>query len=154
MLVIVSFITFSPSSCESRDVIASFLEKIKNISEVHFKGYHCFITLTDKFVIASINSVRNSVVTGTNLLRKHQMKNICFSLFTFSQPKIQFKTLEHYRHSEEHLTHYLQLLTREKPCIYTDLKNQAKSIMQFLKLHCYSNHKNIEGFILHEGLLL
>ena len=72
-----------------------FLEKIRNIPEVHFKGYHCFITLTDKIVITSINSVRNLVFTGTNLLRNHQLKTICFSLFTFSQSKIQFETLEH-----------------------------------------------------------
>ena len=87
MSVIVNFITFSLSSCE-RHVIASFLEKISNVSEVH-------------------NSVRNLVVTGTNLLKKHQMKNICFPLFTFNQSKIQFETMEHYRHSEEHLAHHL-----------------------------------------------
>ena len=92
MSVIVNFITFSLSSCE-RHVIASFLEKISNVSEVHF--------------IRSINSVRNLVVTGTNLLKKHQMKNICFPLFTFNQSKIQFETMEHYRHSEEHLAHHL-----------------------------------------------
>ena len=84
-----------------------FWRKSEIFPEVHFKGYHCFITLTDKIVITSINSVRNLVVTGKNLLRKHQMKNICFSLFTFNQSKIQFETLEHYRHSEEHLTHHL-----------------------------------------------
>ena len=93
MSVIVSFITFSLSLCESRDVIASFLEKIRNVLEFHF--------------IPSINSVRNSVVTGTNLLKKHQMKNICFSLFTFNQSKIQLETIEHYRHSEEYFMHHL-----------------------------------------------
>ena len=74
MSAIVNFITFSLSSCESRDVIASFFEKITNFPEVHFKGYHCFITLTVKIVITSINSVSNLVVTGVNLLRNHQMK--------------------------------------------------------------------------------
>ena len=93
MSVIVSFVTFSLSSCKSRGVITSFLEKIRHFPEVHF--------------ITSINSVRNLVVTGTNLLRKHQMKNICFSLFTFNQSRIQFETLEYCLHSEEHLTHHL-----------------------------------------------
>ena len=50
--------------------MTSFLEKIRHFPEVHF--------------ITSINSVRNLVVTGTNLLKKHQMKNKCFSLFTFN----------------------------------------------------------------------
>ena len=85
-----------------------FWRKSEIYLEVHFKGYHCFITLTDKIVITSNNnSARNVAVTGKNLLRKHQMKNICVSLFTFNQSKIQFETLEHYRHSEEHLTHHL-----------------------------------------------
>ena len=84
-----------------------FWRKSEIFPEVHFKGYHCFITLTDKIVITSINSARNLAVIRKNLLRKHQMKNICFSLFTFNQSKIQFETLEHYRHSEEHLTHHL-----------------------------------------------
>ena len=70
-----------------------FLEKIRNVSEVHF--------------IRSINSVRNLVVTLTNLLKKHQIKNFCFPLFTFNQSKIQIETIEHYRHSEEHLVHHL-----------------------------------------------
>ena len=70
MSVIVSVVTFSLSSCESRDVITSFLEKIRLFPEVHF--------------ITSINSVRNLVVAGTNLLKKHQMKKKCFSLFTFN----------------------------------------------------------------------
>ena len=84
-----------------------FWRKSEIFPEVHFKGYHCFITLTDKIVITSINSARNLAVIRKNLLRKHQMKNICFSLFTFNQSKIQFETLEHYGHSEEHLTHHL-----------------------------------------------
>ena len=70
--------------------MTSFLEKIRHFPEVHF--------------ITSINSVRNLVVTGTNLLKKHQIKNICFSL-------------------------NIQLLTREKPWIFTDLKNRVKQIM-------------------------
>ena len=52
-------------------------------------------------------SASNLVVTGANPLRKHQMKNICFALFIFNQSKIQFETLEQYRHSEEHLTRHL-----------------------------------------------
>ena len=143
MSVIVGVITFSLSSCGSRDVIASFLEKIRNFPEVQLKGYHCFITLIDKIVITSVNIVTDLVVTGSNLLRMHQTKNICFSLFTLNQSNIQFETLEYYRHSEEHLAHHFQLLAREKPWIYTDLKNRIKQIMQFSKLHCYSNHENI-----------
>ena len=57
------------------------------------------------------------------------MKNICFSLFTFNQSKIQFETQEHYRDSEEHLTYHLHLLTREKPWIYMDLKNRVKQMI-------------------------
>ena len=53
-----------------------FWRKSEIFPEVHFKGYHCFITLTDKIVITSINSARNLAVTGKNLLRKHQMKNL------------------------------------------------------------------------------
>ena len=84
-----------------------FWRKSEIFPEAHFKDYLCFITLTDKIVITSINSACNLAVTGTNLLRKHQMKNIFFSLFTFNQSKIQSETLEHYRHTEEHLTHHL-----------------------------------------------
>ena len=76
-----------------------FLEKIRNFPEVYFKGYHWSVTLTDKIVITSINSVTNLVVTETNLLRKHQIKNICFSLFTFNQSKTKFETLEQYWHN-------------------------------------------------------
>ena len=53
-----------------------FWRKSEIFPEVHFKGYHCFITPTDKIVITSINSARNLAVTGKNLLRKHQMKNL------------------------------------------------------------------------------
>ena len=106
MSVIVGVITFSLSSCGSRDVIASFLEKIRNFPEVQLKVYHCFITLIDKIVITSVNIVSNLVVTGSNLLRMHQMKNICFSLFNLNQSNIQFETLEQYRHSEGHLVHH------------------------------------------------
>ena len=58
---------------------------------------HCSFTLTDNIFITSINSVSNLVVTGKNPLRKHQMKNVCFSVFIFNQSKIQFETLEQYR---------------------------------------------------------
>ena len=106
-----------------------FWRKSEIFPEVHCNGYYCFITLTNKIVITRINSVHNLVVTGTNLLRKHQMKNICFSLITFNQSKIQFETLEHYRDSEEHLAHHLQLLTREKPWIYTDLSSKTDNVV-------------------------
>ena len=35
---------------------------------VNYKGYHCLFILTNKIVIASINSVSNLIVTGTNSL--------------------------------------------------------------------------------------
>ena len=143
MSAMVNFITFSLSSCGKQKCYCFFFGKNQKFPEVHFKGYHCFITLTEKIVITSINSVSNLVVTGPSLLGKHQMKNIFFLYLLSINQKIQFETREHYRDSEEHLTHHLQLLTGEKPRIYTDLKNQVKQIMQFSKLHCHGNHKNM-----------
>ena len=91
-----------------------FLRKSEIVRKFILSNNHCSFTLTDKVVITSI----------TNPLRKHQNeKYLCFSLFIFSQSKIQFETLEQYRPSEEHFTHHLYLLTREKRWIYTDLKN-------------------------------
>ena len=94
MSAILNFITFSLSSCESKDVLLLFWRK----SEILPKFILRAITVSSprqKIVITVINRVSNVVVTGTNLFRKHQVKNICFSLFTFNQSKIQFETREH-----------------------------------------------------------
>ena len=68
-----------------------FWRKSEIFPEVHFKGYHCFITPTDKIVITSINSARNLAVTRKNLLRKHQMKNICFLYLLSINQKFSLK---------------------------------------------------------------
>ena len=61
----------------------------------------------DRIVITSISSVSNLVVTRENSLRKHQLKKYLFCSIFFNQSKIQFETLEEYRHSEERLTYHL-----------------------------------------------
>ena len=60
---------------ESR--VRLFLKILReSIFIVKYKGYH---RLSDEIVITSINSVSNLVATRTNPLRKHQIRNICFS---------------------------------------------------------------------------
>ena len=42
------------------------------------RAIYCLFPLTDKDITPSINSFSNLVVTGTNPLRKHQIKNVFF----------------------------------------------------------------------------